>query len=584
MAILRRFFAHLVLLGAAFTPRAASAQQATFHLDRLEVPGAPDDGVVLFRPKTRSGVENGVPRTLVYGQLALGYSLNPLRVRHITSNAQAIRNSDTGSIAHQLGNYFSGGIQLLDRLSIGLTLPVVWYQDGRNPNYPPGVGITYFQAGGPASGDLRLDFRYIALRSSDQRGAVGVQASVFAPFGNTANFGGDGQMTLLPMLSGEYTFGKAFTLVGNTGVHFRPINSINTPINGNGLGISTEWRWAIGGLVHLKGGKFRLGGTVFGQTGIDNGSAIAGDTFFVGKNTPVEFQGEARMRFGGGEEPWWVGLSAGSRLLNGYGAPDFRTVAMIGSYFPILESGAISPTRRSLSRTGRGGVDTDHDGLPDEIDACPTEPEDHKDPDPNDGCPVPLDRDGDGIPDNLDKCPDQPEDKDGIDDGDGCPDDDSDKDGIPDVRDACPKEPGRPTQDPGTNGCPSSIKWDGTKIRILQQVHFATGSAQILADSFPMLEEIAALLKVNPSIKRVQIEGHTDNVGGAAMNLGLSRGRAASVRMWLVAHGVEPHRLTSEGYGLAKPIADNNTAEGRATNRRVEFNIVEEEDTNKPNK
>jgi outer membrane protein OmpA-like peptidoglycan-associated protein len=75
----------------------------------------------------------------------------------------------------------------------------------------------------------------------------------------------------------------------------------------------------------------------------------------------------------------------------------------------------------------------------------------------------------------------------------------------------------------------------------------------------------------------MRVEGHTDNRGGAAMNLDLSKRRAASVRSWLEVHGIEAGRLESEGYGLTKPIDTNDTDTGRASNRRVEFKITQEE-------
>jgi outer membrane protein OmpA-like peptidoglycan-associated protein len=71
----------------------------------------------------------------------------------------------------------------------------------------------------------------------------------------------------------------------------------------------------------------------------------------------------------------------------------------------------------------------------------------------------------------------------------------------------------------------------------------------------------------------VRVEGHTDNRGGAAMNMGLSTRRAASVATWLIKHGVDKSRLTSKGFGLTKPIDTNATEEGRQNNRRVEFHI-----------
>jgi outer membrane protein OmpA-like peptidoglycan-associated protein len=99
-----------------------------------------------------------------------------------------------------------------------------------------------------------------------------------------------------------------------------------------------------------------------------------------------------------------------------------------------------------------------------------------------------------------------------------------------------------------------------------------------------MLQEISNLLRANKGIKRMSIDGHTDNRGSADLNKKLSGDRAAAVVTWLAAHGVEANRLESHGYGLEKPIETNDTDAGRAANRRVEFKILDEEDTNKVQK
>ena len=239
--------------------------------------------------------------------------------------------------------------------------------------------------------------------------------------------------------------------------------------------------------------------------------------------------------------------------------------------------------------------DTDGDGIPDDIDRCPLEPED-KDgfqdedgcPDPdndndgivdamdacpnnpgpieNRGCPV-MDRDGDGVPDNEDKCPDVPGPKENA----GCPDTDRDGDGIVDRLDKCPDVPGLPP-----DGCPKKytlVEVKKERIEIKQQVKFATKKFKVLPASFRLLNQVVQVLNDIPKM-RVRIEGHTDNIGGEAFNLKLSQKRAESVRAFLVAKGVSPDRLEAVGYGLTRPISSNKTGKGRAQNRRTEFHIV----------
>lgn len=113
------------------------------------------------------------------------------------------------------------------------------------------------------------------------------------------------------------------------------------------------------------------------------------------------------------------------------------------------------------------------------------------------------------------------------------------------------------------------------KIVITQKIHYAFDSAQIRAISYPILDDVASLLRENSQIMHVRIEGHTDSVGSAAYNQSLSRRRADSVVTYLVKKGVDRNRLSAVGYGESQPIADNRSAEGRAMNRRTEFTIME---------
>jgi outer membrane protein OmpA-like peptidoglycan-associated protein len=101
-------------------------------------------------------------------------------------------------------------------------------------------------------------------------------------------------------------------------------------------------------------------------------------------------------------------------------------------------------------------------------------------------------------------------------------------------------------------------------------IHFDTGKFAILPDSEKVLGEVLKLLPDNPGLK-LRIEGHTDNVGAKAANQVLSQKRAQAVMGWLIANGIDAPRLTAQGFGDGKPVADNSTDASRAKNRRVEL-------------
>ncbi len=220
--------------------------------------------------------------------------------------------------------------------------------------------------------------------------------------------------------------------------------------------------------------------------------------------------------------------------------------------------------------------DTDGDGLPDSKDQCVLAPEDKDGYLDEDGCPDP-DNDLDTIADVADKdatgktCMNDPEDPDGYEDTDGCPEPDNDKDGVLDLEDQCPAEPGPPGGDkPGCPKKPSLVIVTAKEIKITQQIHFEFDKDKIRSESFPILDAVADVLKTNLNIK-IDVQGHTDNKGGAEYNKKLSDRRAASVKKYLVGRGVEASRLVSHGYGAEQPVVPNTTDQNRALNRRVQF-------------
>ncbi len=230
-----------------------------------------------------------------------------------------------------------------------------------------------------------------------------------------------------------------------------------------------------------------------------------------------------------------------------------------------------------------GCPDTDKDGIADVDDECPEE----AGPASNRGCPIP-DRDGDGIPDEQDRCPDMAggplmqgcpdSDGDGVADMDdrcpnkpgpysGCPD--TDGDGIMDADDRCPEEAG-----PASNkGCPE-IKEEVKQVlsTAMRAVQFETGKSILKPESFPILDQVAQVLRDYPAY-HLRIKGHTDSVGDSGENQVLSENRARTCYQYLINSGISAERLSFAGFGESMPIADNKSSRGRTLNRRVEFDL-----------
>jgi len=219
-------------------------------------------------------------------------------------------------------------------------------------------------------------------------------------------------------------------------------------------------------------------------------------------------------------------------------------------------------------------LDNDQDGIADERDECPGQAEDIDGFEDEDGCPDP-DNDGDGIPDTRDDCPGLAEDVDGFEDSDGCPDTDNDGDGIPDDRDECPDEAETKNDYQDNDGCPDERPQEEVSIVkkepvVLEGVNFEFNSAQLQQNSKRILDMVVKTLQSHPAMK-ILVSGHTDSRGSAEYNRQLSQDRAESVKQYLVSQGIAPSRIETMGMGESKPIAPNDTAEGRERNRRIEI-------------
>ncbi len=483
------------------------------------------------------------------------YAYHPLRLQ--AGNGSIVANTITDMVTVHM----MGGLGITRYLSLAADIPLVPYQRFDSAT-PPGLAATPPSA--PGLGDIRLVGKARFLINDDGGFGIAFVPQVTLPVGSTpANtYRSDDAFGFEPRLALDYrTRGRFFVALNGS---FLLRTSDQELLN---VRVSHQVRYGLGMFVPI-GAGLGLAGEVVGGTSIDNKR----DTYSY-----LEGYAAARWRHRSGFQ---FDVGGGGAFLTAVGSPQFRIFGGIG-YLP-------------MGRPAKVELDRDGDGLLDKDDRCPDEPG----PRENGGCPD-RDRDGDGIVDRLDKCPDQPEDKDGFEDQDGCPDPDNDKDGVLDAEDRCPNEPGPrenggcPDHDrdgdgivdrldkcpdqPGIppDGCPARkyIILTDEKIELREQIHFATNKAEIRPDSFDLLDEVVDVLKKHETL-RLRIEGHTDSRGTLKWNMKLSRERAAAVRDYLVQKGTEESRLSSDGFGPTRPIADNGSAEGREKNRRTEFFIV----------
>ena len=221
-------------------------------------------------------------------------------------------------------------------------------------------------------------------------------------------------------------------------------------------------------------------------------------------------------------------------------------------------------------------LDNDHDGINDGQDKCPIDAEDKDGFQDQDGCPD-KDNDGDTINDDQDKCPSEPEDKDGFNDIDGCPDPDNDNDGFLDAQDKCPNEAEVINGVDDQDGCPDRgnalVVVAPDRLELLESIEFK--NATISKKSTNLLGQVAATLRAHPEILRVRITVHVQPTKKPSADQELSDRRAAAIRDWLVKIGVDDRRLEPKGFGGTSPLVPAKQKGSKGINERVEMLIVE---------
>lgn len=447
-----------------------------------------------------------------------------------------------------------GAYQLHPRIEVAADLPIFIAQ-AANFGLLTAQGFPLQNPPGPVGlGAPRILGRVQILKQSEFPivGLAGV-LEVRIPIGGVANLMSDRGFVFAPRLAVERAIGPV-RILGNIGWRLR-----TAPGRFLNLYVAQEFTLSGGAIIDLPNFSRFQSNQLIAELNLAT-PAEAPFTFTESEalKTPFELMVGARTQFAGN---WGAQLAIGKGLGSaGYGREAIRfTLAL--TYEHVAQP------------------DDDNDGIPNNVDGCPNQAEDKDGIEDTDGCPEARepDRDGDGVPDKVDLCPDAP----GLQELDGCPDKDGDQ--VPDNVDKCPDQPGPPQ----LQGCPppeeeEEVVLESERIRINNQILFEFGSDRIDPRSFKLLDEVAEVLKKNPDVGPVIIEGHTDNVGSRDANINLSKRRARSVEKYLVEKGIAAKRLRSEGFGFDKPIATNDTPLGRAKNRRTEFKLLDEIETKPP--
>lgn len=388
-------------LGAGLMPGMASAQtSASVEVQQFH-PAEDLAGTIMT-----SGSTTIQPGHVTFGVWA-NYAVNPLV--YVGTNGERLYVLQEGV----LGADIVGGIGVTKFLQLGVGLPVTLYQlaDSENPfaNAPAATALN----------DISLKLRLRLLKVTDGLG-VAIEPKVWIPTGSANSYTG-GKFNMGGALVVDRNLGHNWVGL-NVGYRYRPETE-----NLANLMVGSEVYYRAGLGIAGKLSYFSL--DLYGTLGTVDQTVDLGAL----ASKPLEIMAGVSRPLG---KNVTATLALGTGIIAGYGSPDFR--AALGFTF--------GAPRASFS-------DRDGDGIIDNIDNCPDDPEDFDGFQDTDGCPDP-DNDNDGIPDVKDKCPNDPEDLDGFEDEDGCPDPDNDKDTIVDIKDKCPNDPEDFDGFQDVDGCP----------------------------------------------------------------------------------------------------------------------------------
>jgi len=535
----------LLFAFALSAPTGVSAQQPGRGMD-----------LQLFRPPAGQGATFTIDRTEVPRHLSLTLGMDGS-----FSHGLLTRTSDgTNVVPWRAQGELLVALGLFQRIELGLALPVTSERYAGNA----------FDAVPSYSTQTRLADARLSLKAPILRGDFRLSARlvVSLPTGSAA-FASARYWTSDPSLLASYDLG-ALTLSGELGYLLRKRAALAEAGSNGGLELDDELHLAMGARYAIHP-RVALIAEVTSRMGLAGRSARSNE-FPMDTNVGARFSTASGLS---------VDVGVGTSILSGYGAPHARAFAIL-RYATEREPCDAGPEDFDGYQDGDfcADLDNDGDGLEDDQDECPNDPEDLDGFLDQDGCPD-LDNDADGILDAADRCPLRSEDLDGYQDTDGCPEPDNDEDGILDGVDHCPMEPEDRDHYEDDDGCPEPgpaeavVTVTDTRILVSERVYFEFDRDTIRSVSLPLLDQVASVFVDLPPDRIVRVEGYTDSEGVHGYNVDLSYRRARAVVEYLTSKGVPRAQLDYVGYGDRNPVAPNDSPEGRALNRRVEFTIIE---------